>query len=80
MTCGTGDSFVTSGYGINTDVVDMEAYAIAKVCFINKIEFISFKYITDDGSPDDWKHNCSKGIKLFQEILDYYWFLLMISS
>ena len=50
----------------------MEAYAIAKVCFINKIEFISFKYITDDGSPDDWKHNCSKGIKLFQEILDYY--------
>ena len=72
LTCGTGDSFVTSGYGINTDVVDMEAYAIAKVCFINKIEFISFKYITDDGNPDDWKHNCSKGIKLFQEILDYY--------
>ena len=35
-------------------------------------DFISFKYITDDGSPDDWKHNCSKGIKLFQEILDYY--------
>ena len=72
LTCGTGDSFVTSGYGINTDVVDMEAYAIAKVCFINKIEFISFKYITDDGNPDDWKHHCSKGIKLFQEILDYY--------
>tara|TARA_B100001250_G_C19679048_1_gene735009 strand:- start:293 stop:850 length:558 start_codon:yes stop_codon:yes gene_type:complete len=72
LSCGTGDSFVTSEKGINTDIVDMEAYAIAKVCFIHKINFISFKYITDDGSPDDWRLNCRSGIKLFKKILKNY--------
>ena len=69
LSCGTGDSFVTSGDGIETDVVDMEAYAIAKVCYNYNIEFISFKHITDDGNPDDWKENYNKGIKLFKEML-----------
>ena len=73
LSCGTGDSFVTSGDGIKTDVVDMEAYAIAKICDVYGIEFISYKYITDDGNPDDWKENCSKGIKEFKELLEEYY-------
>ena len=72
MSCGTGDSFVTSDDGITTDVVDMEAYAIAKVCYLNKVDFVSFKYITDDGDADDWKKNVNKGIKEFKQILNFY--------
>jgi adenosylhomocysteine nucleosidase len=72
MSCGTGDSFVTSNEGITTDVVDMEAYAIAKVCYLNNIDFISFKYITDDGDAEDWKKNCYKGVEEFKKVLKYY--------
>ena len=72
MSCGTGDSFVTSDDGITTDVVDMEAYAIAKVCYLNKVDFVSYKYITDDGDADDWKRNCNKCIKEFKKVLEYY--------
>ena len=72
LTCGTGDSFVTSDDDITTDVVDMEAYAIAKVCYLNKIDFVSYKYITDDGDADDWKKNCNKGINEFKKVLKYY--------
>jgi nucleoside phosphorylase len=48
----------------------MEAYALAKVCFVYDVDFISFKYITDNAdetSPKDWKDNCSDGIKEFKE-------------
>jgi len=65
-------SFVTSDKGVTTDVVDMEAYAIAKVCYLNDIDFISFKYITDDGNADDWKKNCGEGVKEFKKVLEYY--------
>ena len=32
VTCGTGDEFVTSTPKLKTDIVDMEAFAIAKAC------------------------------------------------
>ena len=43
--CGTGDSFVTQTPKLKTDLVDMEAYAIAKICCLNGIKFRCFKYI-----------------------------------
>jgi adenosylhomocysteine nucleosidase len=43
--CGSGDSFVNKKIDMNVDVVDMEAYAIAKVCKLENIEFKCFKYI-----------------------------------
>ena len=70
LTCYTGDKFRTPGQ--YEDVVDMEAYALAKVCWFKNIDFISYKYITDDGSADDWKENCSKGVNKFKEILKSY--------
>ena len=73
LTCGTGDSFVTSGDSIDTDVVDMEAYAIAKVCYNYNIDFISYKYITDSGDPNDWEDNYTKGIKFFKELLEEHY-------
>ena len=66
--CGSGDSFVqeeTIG-----DVVDMESYALAKVCKLYDVPFISFKYITDGADGDagvDWEENVGKGIMKFKK-------------
>ena len=67
-TCGTGDSFVKSQLEIACDIVDMEAYALAKVCKIHDIEFKCYKYISDyanDDSSYDWIANCHKGANHF---------------
>ena len=45
--CGSGDSFVDGDEQFG-NIVDMEAYALAKVCYRYNVPFISFKYITDD--------------------------------
>ncbi len=71
-TCGTGDSFVENikRGDSNIDVFDMEAYALAKVCYHYDINFISFKYITDnvdEHSPRDWEDNLCGGIVEFKE-------------
>ena len=67
--CGSGDSFVNKKIEMDVDLVDMEAYALAKVCKLEGIDFRCFKYITDnanDNAPSDWIDNCKKGAKLFQ--------------
>ena len=70
LRCGTGDNFVQDSMDSYSEVYDMEAYALAKVCYVYKVDFISFKYITDnanESSPKDWEENCSDGIKEFKE-------------
>ena len=70
LRCGTGDNFVQDNMGSYSDVYDMEAYALAKVCFVYDVPFISFKYITDNAnehSPKDWEENLADGIKEFKE-------------
>ena len=52
------------------DVVDMEAYALAKTCRNFGIDFVSYKYISDDGNADDWEKNCGKGTKEFKKLLN----------
>jgi adenosylhomocysteine nucleosidase len=67
--CGSGDNFVTEKIEMNIDLVDMEAYALAKVCKLEDIDFRCFKFISDsadDNAPKDWIENCKKGAKLFQ--------------
>ena len=69
-TCGSGDSFVEDRSQYYGEVVDMEAYALSKVCYHYQIPFISFKYISDgadDNANDDWDENVSKGIEVFKE-------------
>ncbi len=65
LTCSTGDNFVTdSNLLIPADVVDMEAYAIAKVCRKHKVEFLCYKFVSDganDDSLNDWRSMVSKG-------------------
>ena len=74
LRCGTGDNFVQTDKDIYSDVFDMEAYALAKVCHHYDIPFISFKYITDNAdehSAGDWVDNCSDGVREFKEkVLD----------
>ena len=68
--CGTGDSFVTQTPKLKTDLVDMEAYAIAKICYLKDIKFKCYKYISDnadEGANNDWVKNVSIGKKLFIE-------------
>ena len=75
--CGTGDNFVEdiSGELPGMDVFDMEAYALAKTCWKLCVDFVSYKYITDNAdekSADDWEKNCGKGIKELKKVLEYY--------
>ena len=66
--CGTGDSFVNKKIEMKVDVVDMEAYAIAKVCRLENIDFRCFKYISDNAdknSSNDWNQNLKLGAKAF---------------
>ena len=76
LSIGTGDSFVNQPPKILTDLVDMEAYAIAKTCLLKEINFLCFKYISDNAdknSSNNWKNNISKGKTEFQKkIQDMY--------
>ena len=70
VSLGTGDHFVTTPPELITDIVDMEAYAIAKVCKLKNIDFRCFKFISDNAdneAKDDWVDNVSLGAKLFIE-------------
>ena len=67
--CGSGDNFVTELIAIKFDVVDMEAYALAKICKLENINFRCFKFISDNADETasrDWIENCAKGAKLFK--------------
>ena len=70
--CATGDSFINDGSIHVGDVVDMEAYALAKVCYVFKKNFISFKYISDGANNNaikDWSKNIHQGEELFKSTI-----------
>jgi adenosylhomocysteine nucleosidase len=54
--CGSGDSFVTGEMAMDCQVLDMEAYALAKVCRVENIPFAAVKYITDGANADAAEH------------------------
>ena len=67
--CGSGDNFVEDRTQYYGEVVDMEAYALAKVCYLRDIPFVSFKYITDgadEQAHEDWEANLASGIEEFK--------------
>ena len=70
--CGSGDSFITTEEVDKTiDLVEMEAYALARVCKIENIDFIAIKYITDgldENGDDDW----NKEVKNSSEVMFEY--------
>ena len=72
LVCGTGDTFATKKPDIKCDIVDMEGYAIAKICYNLPMLFTCWKYISDnvdENSPTDFMKNVSKGNKEFNKKL-----------
>jgi adenosylhomocysteine nucleosidase len=66
--CGSGDSFATGAIGMECAVVDMEAYALAKVCWQEKAPFACAKYVSDGAdhtAADDWRRNVHKAADEF---------------
>jgi len=66
--CGSGDSFESGTAVPRFDVVDMEAYALAKVCLLEGARFACAKYVTDGADADaagDWKANLPRAADAF---------------
>lgn len=74
---GTGDVFELGLPQLKCDLVDMEGYAIAKVCKRLKVDFTAIKYITDGSDPqakEDWLKNLAPASKklfsIYKELID----------
>ncbi len=66
--CGSGDSFATADSDVDCAVVDMEAYALAKVCWRENAKFACVKYVTDGAdtsAANDWQRNVHKAAEDF---------------
>lgn len=69
----TGDNFVESQPELKSQLVDMEAYAIAMACRENNVPLNVYKYISDYADEEantDWKENCAKGAELFLKVIN----------
>ena len=82
LICRTQDQFVEDVHALDMmqniihgnrfNCVDMEAYALAKVCAYMEKDFVCYKYISDDADGDadsDWAENVAGGEPLFYEVL-----------
>ena len=68
LTCGTGDSFVSGMPELQTDLVDMESYVIAKICRQLEIDFYCYKFISDNAdefAAADWERKLHNGASQF---------------
>ncbi len=66
--CGTGDSFATRPQALDSEVVDMEAYALAKACRVEGADFACAKYVSDNAdqhAADHWKENVAGAADAF---------------
>jgi len=69
--CGTGDRFETGASGLPCDVIDMEAYALAKACLAEDVPFACAKYISDGAdhtAADDWQASLPKAARAFLDL------------
>jgi len=74
--CGSGDSFATVAGDMDCAIVDMEGYALAKVCWYEKAQFACAKYVSDGAdhaAADDWQRNLHKAadefLRLYQSVV-----------
>ena len=70
---GTGDTFVKNIDNSNYTIVDMESFAIAYVCKKNNKlnNFYCLKYISDNGSENDWESSFLSANKTFNQIFNH---------
>lgn len=68
--CGCGDNFDTTHGTAVWNVVDMESYALAKICLLEDIPFACFKYITDSAdaeAADSWSTRLAEAAAKLKE-------------
>jgi adenosylhomocysteine nucleosidase len=68
--CGTGDNFETKDCKLDSDLVDMEGYAIAKVCKKLGVGCSLIKFISDGSNETahtDWQESLVHGAPLLIE-------------
>jgi adenosylhomocysteine nucleosidase len=71
--CGSGDSFAIADAGTGFDVIDMEAYAYAKVCWLEGASFACVKYVTDGAdhaAAADWQANTVRAADAFLRLYE----------
>lgn len=71
--CGSGDSFAATAKALRCDVMDMEAYALAKVCHIEGADFACAKFVSDgadETAARDWKENVAGAADTFVALYD----------
>jgi adenosylhomocysteine nucleosidase len=69
--CASGDSFVTNAAADPGDVLDMEAFALARVCLGEGVRFACAKYVTDGADADaapDWTGGVRSGAEALLEV------------
>jgi adenosylhomocysteine nucleosidase len=69
--CASGDRFEAIDRDLPWDVVDMEAYALAKVCWLEDVPFACAKFVTDGANGDaagDWQANLPRAARAFLEL------------
>ena len=75
---GSGDSFVTDtdaaleGFDFTFDLVDMEGYALYKVCKRLEVAFKCYKFVSDkadDSAADTWENQFEEGAQEFTRLL-----------
>ena len=67
-TVGTGDSFAAETPELACDLVDIEAFALARACRRAGVPFQCLKFVSDNadgGLADDWETNKAQGADLF---------------
>ena len=73
MLCSTADSFATDLHQVDGDVVDMEAFSLARVCVAEKARFACAKYVTDgaDGnSAANWEAELDNAARNFASLYE----------
>jgi adenosylhomocysteine nucleosidase len=73
--CGSGDSFVVNACAHDCDVLDMEGYALAKVCYFERCAFNAVKYVTDGAdhaAAQDWQQNLRHAAEQFAALYDFF--------
>jgi len=70
--CGSGDSFLQGPSPVPAEIIDMEAFALAKICLHEAVPFACVKYITDGAdhnASQDWQERLVYAADAFCELL-----------
>ena len=73
--CGSGDNFLQGPPTLACDLVDMEAYALARVCAIEGIPFGCLKFVTDGAdhaAHEDWQVNVKRAAEALTAALSQW--------